>query len=228
MRVSSFVTFSWGGWQSNLVMRGLAISLECQAGIQVLRWVSDRELGTELTVRQEAGYWVDCQAGRWVLSWLSDRKISLLADDATFILEDTNSLKNVLNILNIFHLSSGLKINIDKTKALYIGNLKGCGYYPHGLSWIKDNLKTLGIVFTSTIEGSYKHNFEGRINNLRTTLNIWKQRYLTIKGKIKILNNLALAPLIYVSSVIDTPEKAIKEVDTIIPILYGRGRLQKY
>ncbi len=42
-------------------------------------------------------------------------KISLLPDDATCILEDTNSLKNVLNI----HLCSGLKINIDNIKALY-------------------------------------------------------------------------------------------------------------
>ncbi len=98
-----------------------------------------------------------------------------------------------------------------------------CDYYPHGLSWIKDNLETLGIVFTSTIE----HNFEGRINNLRTTLQIWKQRYLTIKGKITILNNLALAPLIYVSSVLDTPEKAIKEVDTIIQNFIWEGKTAK-
>ncbi len=41
-----------------------------------------------------------------------EMKISLLSDDATCILEDTNSLKNLLNILNIFHLCSSLKINI--------------------------------------------------------------------------------------------------------------------
>ncbi len=107
------------------------------------------------------------------------------------------SLKNVLNILNIFHLCSGLKINIDKTKALYVRRLKGWDYYPHRLSWIQDNLETFGIVFTSTIEENYKHNFEGRINNLRTTLNMWKQRYLLVKGKLTISNNLPLAPLIY-------------------------------
>ncbi len=67
-------------------------------------------------------------------------------------------------------------------------------------------METLGIVFTSTIKENYKHNFEGRINNLRTTLNMWRQRYITVKVKITILNNLALAPLIYVSSVIDPPK----------------------
>ncbi len=43
-------------------------------------------------------------------------------------------------------------------------------------------------------------------------LSIWKQRRLSLKGKIKILNNLALSPLIYVSSVVDTPTKVINEV----------------
>ncbi len=56
---------------------------------------------------------------------------------------------------------------------------------------------------------------------------MWKQQYLTIKGKITIWNNLALAPLIYVVSVIDTPEKAIKEVDTIIQNCTWKGKTTK-
>ncbi len=46
----------------------------------------------------------------------------------------------------------------------------------------------------------------------------------TIKGIITILNNLVLAPLIYVSSVIDTQEKVIKEVDTIIQNVIWDGK----
>ncbi len=47
-------------------------------------------------------------------------------------------------------------------------------------------------------------------------LSIWKQRRLSLKGKITTLNNLALSPLIYVSSVVDTLTKAIDEVNMII------------
>ncbi len=36
---------------------------------------------------------------------------------------------------------------------------------------------------------------------------------LSLKGKITILNNLALSPLIYASSVVDTPSKAINEIN---------------
>ncbi len=48
-----------------------------------------------------------------------------------------------------------------------------------------------------------------------------------MKGKITILNNLALAPLIYISSVIDTPENAIKEVDRIIQNFIWEGKTAK-
>ncbi len=45
---------------------------------------------------------------------------------------------------------------------------------------------------------------------------MWKQRNLSLKGKITIINTLALALLIYLSSTIDTPDKAIAQVKNII------------
>ena len=64
-------------------------------------------------------------------------KISLLTDDATCFLSDKESLNNVITLLKLFQHSLGLKINIEKTNAKYIGSLKNNDYYPHGLSWIK-------------------------------------------------------------------------------------------
>ncbi len=65
-------------------------------------------------------------------------------------------------------------------------------------------------------ESNYIHNFQQRILNLKSILNIWKQRKLSLKGKITILNNLALSPLIYSSSVVDTPTKVINEINSLI------------
>ncbi len=48
-------------------------------------------------------------------------KISLLADDITFIFQDLDSVENTIKTLKLFHKFSGLKINIEKTKAKYIG-----------------------------------------------------------------------------------------------------------
>ncbi len=80
--------------------------------------------------------------------------------------------------------------------------------------WIKTPIETLGMVITIDDESNYIHNFQQRILNLKTILNIWKQRKLSLKGTI--LNNLALSPLIYTSSVVDTPTKAINEIKSLI------------
>ncbi len=48
-----------------------------------------------------------------------------------------------------------------------------------------------------------------------------------LKGKITNLNNLALAPLIYVSSEIDTPAKDINKVDTTIRNFIWEGKTAK-
>ncbi len=88
-------------------------------------------------------------------------------------------------------------------------------------------MEVLGIVFTATDSDNYKYNFESKIKNLKTTLDIWKQRSLSLKGKVAILNTLALPSLIYVSSVKDTPKCAIEEVRKIM-ILFGMVKSQKY
>ena len=51
-------------------------------------------------------------------------KISQLADDTTCVIDGPDSLKHLLNTFRLFAQCSGLKINIEKTTAKYIGTLK--------------------------------------------------------------------------------------------------------
>ena len=154
-------------------------------------------------------------------------KISQLADDTTIFLSDTTSIEQVLNIFNLYSICAGLKVNIEKTNAMYIGSLKTCDYYPHGLSWIKDCLKTLGVVFTHNPEDSYQHNFSPRISNMKNLFRIWKQRKLSFKGKVTIINSLGISPLVYISSIISTPQKVIHEVESIILDFFWDGKRPK-
>ncbi len=71
------------------------------------------------------------------------------------------------------------------------------------------------------------HNFQQRILTLKTTLNIWKQRKLSLKGKITVLNHLALAPLIYVTSVVDTSKRAIQEINNATQNFISDGNTSK-
>ncbi len=115
-------------------------------------------------------------------------------------------------MLKNFSLCSELRINIEKAQAKYIGITLTSDHYLHSLSWIKTPLETLGIYIANNSEENFSYNFKPKIATLRKTLNIWKQRTLSIKGKITIVNTLALSPLIYTSTLIDTTKEALKEI----------------
>ncbi len=56
---------------------------------------------------------------------ISTLKIMQLVDDTTCFVADIPSVKEILVMFKCFKLCVGLKINTDKTKANYIGSLKG-------------------------------------------------------------------------------------------------------
>ena len=90
-------------------------------------------------------------------------KISLLADDITLLLSDHTSIEIAINTLSHFYKCAGLKINVEKTQAKYIGSLVSYDHFPHGLSWIKAPLETLGIFIILNDDLNYKLNFQQRI-----------------------------------------------------------------
>ena len=51
-------------------------------------------------------------------------KISQLADDTTLICRDVNAFRENMNVLNKFNVISGLELNKEKTKAMWIGSVK--------------------------------------------------------------------------------------------------------
>ncbi len=143
--------------------------------------------------------------------------ITQLADDITCFVADIPSVKEILVMFKCFKLCAGLRINTDKTKANYIGSLKGRMEAPLRLDWTEANMHFLGIVLSGNKDDHYELNYKKRILNLRNILNTWKGRKLSLKEKITVINNLALPPLKYVASVIHILDIVFKEVKAIIP-----------
>ena len=143
-------------------------------------------------------------------------KVSQLADDTTCFVRDIQSLEYAIDIFQQFQSCAGLKVNRNKTKAKYIGTLRNTRNYPFNLAWTEDYIETLGVVFTDNESDNYRLNYEPRIISLKNILHVWKQRHLSLKGKITVINSLAIAPLVYIASVTAVPKRVIKEVNSII------------
>ena len=75
--------------------------------------------------------------------------------------------------------------------------------------------KMLGIWISKDVSETLNINYENCLAKLRNLINMWKQRQLTIKGKITILKNQALPLILYVCSVLLTPKQIINEIDKI-------------
>ena len=71
--------------------------------------------------------------------------ITQLADDTTCFVKDKNSIQRLTSIFKDFEICSGLKINIDKTKAKVNGPETLPTNSLFGLDWTCEALHTLGV-----------------------------------------------------------------------------------
>ena len=72
------------------------------------------------------GKWLEKKEVKGISINGKEYKLSQYADDTQLILDGTEkSLKAALNLLKQFYIMLGLKINVDKTRALWIGS--SCG-----------------------------------------------------------------------------------------------------
>ena len=69
-------------------------------------------------------------------------------------------------MLNDFEKCSGLKMNLSKTKAMWVGKNKNSLETLLGLEWCI-GVKTLGIHFSSDQEQVMKQNFQDRLNEVQ-------------------------------------------------------------
>ena len=119
------------------------------------------------------------------------------------------------------------KLNKSKTKVFPI-NFTSNLYESIGISWKKDNFKTLGGWFCLDELQMVQLNLEGRIEEIRNTLNVWSCRKMSIFGKVMFLKTLVLSKIINICSVIHVPDTFMKEVNALFfEFLWGKRKKSK-
>ena len=154
-------------------------------------------------------------------------KISQLADDTTCVVKDEASLRELIETFIRFDKCAGLKINIDKTTARCLGNYIPSSENLLGLSWSQEPVFTLGVYISGNEDDHYLLNFKPKISKLQQLLNSWKCRRLSLKGKITVINSLALSSLIYVASIIHVPDRVYNEIKKIVTDFIWDGKPAK-
>ena len=148
--------------------------------------------------------------------------ISQYTDDTSIIVTTENSIFEIFKVYRVFERASGAKLNLSKCKGLCLGPWNGRSSAPVNLYWSSEKVKTLGgYVGPTDLEHT---NWDPRINALENTLNSWKQRTLSLQGRMVVINMLALSRLWYVASLIPTPQWVISRLNTLIFSFFWKGK----
>ena len=147
----------------------------------------------------------------------------MYADDMTIFVRNEDSIKNVVLLLENFRKISGLKVNNEKTKIMLLGSLQGkC--YNLNFGYKVDFVRILGVIFSLDVEIKEKLNYKEILSKIKRLLNWWKQRDLTLMGKIQLLKLFIYSKFIYVASLTPVPKWVYDELDQLTFQFLWRGR----
>ena len=82
------------------------------------------------------------------------------------------------------------------------------------IRWNSVKIKILDLTFCYVDVSA--NNWDPKIQNIKTVLNIWSKRKLTLQGKVVAVNSLGTSGIWYLSKILELPEKCVKEIDSII------------
>ena len=139
-------------------------------------------------------------------------KISQFADDTTITTSNVDSLKSHIQVIDWFGTVSGLKLNKKKTKAMWLGTMKHSRSKILEYKSTKDPIKVLGTFLSYNQNKNVEENFMNRIRKMKTKLNLWLSRDLTLYGKSLLAKTLGVSQLIYAASMLSVPTSVMKNV----------------
>ena len=101
----------------------------------------------------------------------TDCKLSQYADDTTMISDGSElSFSETLNLFDKFSNISGLKVNYEKTEALWIGSCKSSSRIiasKKSISWAERKVYALGVWFSTLGVNDTDENFAEKIEKIK-------------------------------------------------------------
>ena len=119
-------------------------------------------------------------------------KLSCYMDDGYFMVKTVDSIIKFLRYFDICSLYSSLKVNLEKCEACWLGRAKFRDDKPIACKWTALNngcIRILGSFFSYDPLLSQKVNFLTVTESIHTIVNCWKQRGLTLGGRIQVFKS---------------------------------------
>ena len=138
------------------------------------------------------------------------------------------SLETCIQVLKLYEDISGLCMNVEKTKLIWIGSeknseVKFCEEL--NLCWDNSEFTVLGVKFPKDLTAITELNYTSKIEEMKKIFLNWSKRILTPLGRITVIKSLALSKINHLILSLPKPsEKIVKEIQTLFyNYLWNRG-----
>lgn len=132
-----------------------------------------------------------------------EKKIFQYADDTTLILKDLESMKEVMRNVERYGKGTGARVNGEKTVYMKFGKVPNLGGV-FNFEEVKET-KILGVTLGKDEKGARERMFEKLLGEMERRLIFWRGRFLSLKGKILVVNALMLSKMWYILMVSAMP-----------------------
>ena len=128
-----------------------------------------------------------------------------------------SSLQAALNILETYGNYSGLKMNKEKTKIIWIGRKNfSKDKVSVKLDWGDMKFTLLGLNFSVDLSKMLELNYSKTITKMLKEIKNWKTRKLTPIGKISLIKTNILSKIIHILTSLPAPEKVLTNINNIL------------
>ena len=139
------------------------------------------------------------------------------ADDCIAFLNNKNELCTVLNLIGEYGKASGLKLNLLKCEGIWLGvdkmRQKDCKLF--GIKWPDQN-RCLGIYVGYSRDKKFRRNWDEKIEKVKHILASWKNRDLSLFGKVQIIKTFVVSQFVLPASLLVVPPEITKKIETML------------
>jgi hypothetical protein len=158
-----------------------------------------------------------------------DYLIAQFADDTSFSLKSTHkAIHELFSCLESYGKISGLKLNIEKTEILRLGDTTESDIPKRYRKYIKNEVNYLGCIIHTDQDKTTKINITTALDKLNKQLEKWNHRATTLSGKVAIIKSLLIPQVTYILTTMMSPEEEkLKELEQNLYKFLNNGGSEK-
>ena len=133
-------------------------------------------------------------------------------------MRDKQFINRVLNIMKTSGTSSSLNASIEKCEVCWIGQYRFRKDRPvkHKLTFlVTSSIKIPGVHFNYNKEIADDKKFSDLLSCMRSVLNTWHQRYLTLGGKIQVFKPIIASKPVYIATMKTVPKHVVDSMQAL-------------